>query len=181
MQVVTAIGYGDVTVTSSSMKLFMSFYVLGCLVLVAQVMNMFIQSVVNRQSQALQRFIRETKWREDKWMRSLKQLGSSHEVSDSPKTVSQVLPARRHVGLGCTPLLSSTILLAFAITCGAVFFAVVEPCECSYVRTYVEDCDQTTDDTCRETGGFVKSWIDSFFMSVITVTTVGFGACVFCS
>ena len=64
------------------------------------------------------------------------------------------------------------VLLLFLLF-GTVFFATYESCACSYGKTKVEGCVEGA--KCAETGGQTKGWVDAFYMSVITLTTVGFG------
>merc|ERR1719159_238451 len=71
------------------------------------------------------------------------------------------------------------MMLIVSIVIGTIFFSLVEDCTCSY-KTSKEDfnlqeCDETSYETCVATGGFKHGWVSSFYMSVITVTTVGFG------
>lgn len=64
---------------------------------------------------------------------------------------------------------------------GTVFFKFHEACSCSYGHTWVgnESCPELPAlvpfDVCVNSGGKVKSWVGAFYMSVVTVTTVGFG------
>merc|ERR1719240_2446594 len=53
-----------------------------------------------------------------------------------------------------------------------MFYGSKESCSCSYGATYIKGC---IEDQCESTGGAMKGWIDCFYMSVITLTTVGFG------
>merc|ERR1712048_1479285 len=70
-------------------------------------------------------------------------------------------------------------MLILAISVGTIFFRLVEACTCSYQTSRedfnLQDCDGTSHETCVATGGFQHGWVSSFYMSVITVTTVGFG------
>merc|ERR1712039_480112 len=70
---------------------------------------------------------------------------------------------------------TSAFLFLSSIVFGTIFYKIVEPCNCSYGTTAVDGCDAQDFESCIHTGGFVKTWVNSFYMSVITVTTVGFG------
>merc|ERR1719333_1772015 len=65
------------------------------------------------------------------------------------------------------------ILFMIFLGAGTIFYATFEACTCSYGATQVEGCVEG--EKCPATGGAVKTWIDSFYMAVITLTTVGFG------
>merc|ERR1719171_2650471 len=72
-------------------------------------------------------------------------------------------------------LIVSAILFGIFVAFGTIFYATYEKCTCSYGVSHVNGCIESTDDICAATGGYVKTWIDAFYMSVITMTTVGFG------
>lgn len=76
-----------------------------------------------------------------------------------------------HLKALCHLFASSAGFLFFVVT-GTVFYALVEPCSCSYGTTHVSGC---VDEYCDTTGGYQKTWVDSYYMAVITLTTVGFG------
>ena len=63
-------------------------------------------------------------------------------------------------------------LFLLAIAAGTVVFGVFENCSCSYGRTAIEGCDPQN---CEATGGSTRSVLDAFYLSCITLTTVGFG------
>jgi hypothetical protein len=68
----------------------------------------------------------------------------------------------------------SAAAAAFAgmILFGTLFYGTYESCTCSYGRTLAAGCDPLN---CESTGGYQKTYIDAFYMSCITLTTVGFG------
>merc|ERR1719446_1278995 len=67
---------------------------------------------------------------------------------------------------GMTPAL---LFLIF----GTAFYRMAEHCTCGVESN--PGCKEDTFDTCAATGGYVKSLNDAFYMSVVTLTTVGFG------
>mmetsp|Transcript_125384 Transcript_125384/g.315938 ORF Transcript_125384/g.315938 Transcript_125384/m.315938 type:complete len:458 (-) Transcript_125384:83-1456(-) len=89
--------------------------------------------------------------------------------------LSQIVARAPFVSEAMQGLAVATLEFVLAIAFGTVFYATWENCACSYGRTVVAECDMTTYETCVATGGFVKTWVDSFYFSVITLTTVGFG------
>jgi len=69
-------------------------------------------------------------------------------------------------------LLRSIALATSMISIGTLVFSTFESCSCSYGESSVEGCDP---DDCAATGGYQKSVLDAFYMSCISLTTVGFG------
>merc|ERR1740121_3485566 len=58
VQIITTIGYGDVTVEKEWMKLFMTFYVVLSLVFVANFLNIFLKTIIERHAEHLHRRLR---------------------------------------------------------------------------------------------------------------------------
>lgn len=174
IQIITTIGYGDFTVQSEEMKFFCSMYVVLVLVLAAYAAN-FIVDAINERSHTVM-------------TGQLVKLESSTLLEEKPEGelpqgVSQLshhelMRLRRKFDASMrryNKLISaSTLALAF-ILIGVVFYATYEGCSCSYGKSAVSGCVDDTYELCARTGGFKKTWIDCFYMSVITLTTVGFG------
>lgn len=59
---------------------------------------------------------------------------------------------------------------------GTLFYSLYERCTCSYGAYEVADCDNSTLFNCAQTGGYQKSLIQSFYMSLVTLCTIGMGA-----
>merc|ERR1712032_709383 len=59
------------------------------------------------------------------------------------------------------------------IAVGTVFFGYFEACICPED----ENCDPDPPDPakCEDSGGVTKSYVDAFYMSVVTITTIGYG------
>lgn len=146
-QIVTTVGYGDITVHTQSMKLFMTVYVLGCLVFIAFLTNKYADRVLQKNSEFFQAQMSRVEAR-------LK----GPQGSSFWSSVLNVLAA-------CGGFL-------FFVGAGTLYYALMEPCSCSYGVTRVQGCDM---EYCVETGGYTKTWVDAYYMSVITLTTVGFG------
>ena len=60
-----------------------------------------------------------------------------------------------------------------AIALGVAAFG--DTCDCGWGDDEVKGCDPTTMPLCKETGGDYKSYVDAFYLSISTLTTVGFG------
>merc|ERR1719282_77085 len=153
VQIFTTIGYGDFTVSNWWTKLFMAFYVIMCLVALAYVCNLMCQNIMDKSGQYLRAHLRRLE-------------GACDEASHSHIKIT--LGDRNEA-------ISATVIFIVFIAIGMVFFRFVEHCTCSYGLTKVEGCRENDFDTCRDTGGYVKNWDDAFYVSVITLTTVGFG------
>merc|ERR1719327_533361 len=83
------------------------------------------------------------------------------------------MAAKQHgtVNMTIARVINFTIFLLF----GCVFFRFFEHCTCSYGLNQVGGCKDEEFDVCVNSGGFVKDWASSFYMSAITLTTIGFG------
>jgi potassium channel subfamily K len=150
MQIVTTVGYGDVTCESSAMKLFMSFYVLVSMLVVAGILVSGVELLLHKSQENFR-----------KELKSLRTL-SGVKVSQDPVRVCGSMEG----------VASGGVLFLLAITAGTVVFGVVENCTCSYGHTAIEGCDPQD---CEATGGSTRSLLDALYLSCITLTTVGFG------
>ena len=147
VQIVTTIGYGDITVTTEE-KVFMTFYVLLGTVLVAKIINDVGEEVLESASVRVDANLHRVE----------KYLSSSMEHG--------------HCSAAMHKLIAASLILLFFILLWVSFFAFYEDCSCSYGYTHVEGC---VEEKCEETGGSTKSLIDATYMAVITFSTVGFG------
>merc|ERR1719171_491220 len=69
----------------------------------------------------------------------------------------------------------ATTLFWGMVALGTVYFGYIEGCTCSYGVTTIQGCKEHTQDECRATGGNEFTYMQAFYMSCITLTTVGFG------
>jgi len=152
VQIVTTVGYGDFTVSNDKMKLFCAFYVILMLVFGAYAFNHVFDWVKNH-SMDLPR----------KKIQALEHLWNCQGQG------------KGYVSEEYKELLTASFFAALAIAFGTIFYATYEGCTCSYGKSHVEGCKISTYDECVATGGYIKTWVGAFYMSVITLTTVGFG------
>jgi len=138
-----------------AMKLFMSFYMILVLVVFAYALNAFSDWIISTSMEHLSE--------------NLRIMEGGEEIVKRPRY---------------SPLLWGTSIFVFVVGVGTVFYRYEEHCSCSYGDTWVgnESCPEDRAlramadfDSCAASGGQVKSWIDSLYFSVTTVTTVGFG------
>ncbi|CAE8586417.1 unnamed protein product, partial [Polarella glacialis] len=146
-QLVTTIGYGDIVPMSNGLRIFLSFYVLAALVILAHYLGSLIGQMQDR-------------------------LAKLDDLELSRTGLRQVncLQNQR-----LKPLVFSSVLLFLMILFGMVFYGALEPCSCSYGVTQVPFCDESSYDSCAATGGNTKDYAQAFYMSVITLTTIGLG------
>lgn len=162
-QCILTIGFGDVTVTHDMTKLSLSVLVLSSLVLIAFVAKEIGDVLVRRNTlrattrvAALGKTIVEATC-----AMSPRSTSTTADDDDENFDVTKIL-------VGVTP---AVCCLAF----GTIFYATYEACTCSYGPSRVPDCSMDSYEACVETGGYVKTWVDSFYMSVMALTTTGLG------
>lgn len=169
VQVVTTIGYGDFTPTHEVTKVLCAFYVLCALVIIAYCLNLFTESISQMESD----FIR-------KKLRAMEAVAFNNQTRGSLTKMSaaelEKVDMQMYKKYGAlNKLLAATIGAVISIIFGMVFYATYEKCSCSFGKSQVPGCSNASFSTCAATGGYVQTWGTSFYMSVITLTTVGFG------
>lgn len=172
VQMITTIGYGDVKLhsNSDSTKAFLSLYVLFCCIVVGGVML----TGANHALQATHETISE---------RIVKlKTNASGGLEESPAEVIRQSKAswlsvkredkhkakKRRIG----DFERASIFCVVALASGTLFYGAVEKCVCSYKETQVLGCDP---ENCEATGGYTKSMLDAWYMSCVSLTTIGFG------
>eukprot|EP00928_Gymnodinium_smaydae_P006264 TRINITY_DN12198_c0_g1_i1.p1 TRINITY_DN12198_c0_g1~~TRINITY_DN12198_c0_g1_i1.p1 ORF type:complete len:324 (+),score=60.93 TRINITY_DN12198_c0_g1_i1:57-1028(+) len=152
-QVFTTIGYGDIVPVHAGTRLFTCLYVFLCLIFIAYFLNTLITRVTDSQQQFMEQAITSA--------------GNTQRSLESAEQ-KKIKQARNK-------WLASSAALACLLIFGTVFYAEYENCSCSYGDLAVAGCNATSFDTCSNTEGQVKDYVGAFYMSVITLTTVGFG------
>jgi len=71
-----------------------------------------------------------------------------------------------------TEFQSAFVAFAAVLVAGTIFYAIFENCTCGYSESKVDGC---IPDNCEATGGYVKSVLDAWYMSCVSLTTIGFG------
>jgi potassium channel subfamily K len=169
IQIVTTIGYGDVTPTADITKVFTAIYVLCSLVIIANFFHLFTEYMVRVQSD----FIR-------KRLRAMEKMVFHNNNHGATNTDTQVMTEGMHEEMrtrhgAFQKMAAATVAAVLSIIFGMIFYATYEACSCSYGKTLVKGCSTASYDTCKSTGGNVHTWSTAFYMSVVTLTTVGFG------
>lgn len=153
VQIVTTIGYGDITPKTQTMRIFMIFFVIMTLVVFAYFLNMVMTAASGRQEALFEKL--------------LDSAGNLAKAKLSLRA-GRLSSERRKVCI-------ATVWFMCALLFGTVFYAIYEDCSCSYGETLIDECKSTDYDTCVETNGEVKTWTNALYFSVITLTTIGFG------
>jgi potassium channel subfamily K len=156
VQIITTIGYGDITFATQSMKLFTALYIFVGLLIVAGLVSGMVTSILEKQEQLVRSQLKNLESKVDE---KEKNRSTFAKIGDTVKAFNK--------------LIAATIAFGVFVAAGTVFYRLYENCTCSYGRTKIDTCVEGH--LCPETGGSMKSWIDAFYMSVITLTTVGFG------
>lgn len=155
-QIVSTVGYGDFTPTSWYSQLFMSFYCVLCMLVVAGLISSLAEQAVRRMERQLTSKLAGPKKGEE---------GAEAEESSA---FSKWL---KKYGDLCV----ATFLFWFMVALGTWYFGYFEGCTCSYGVSRIEGCKDHTQEECLATGGNDFTYVQAFYMSCITLTTVGFG------
>jgi potassium channel subfamily K len=151
-QIVTTVGYGDFTPTSWYSQLFMSFYCILCILVVAGTISSLAEQAVRRMERKL-----------------------AAELTKNPGDKSQEPSAFAKWTEKYGDLCVGTILFWSMVGIGTFYFGYLEGCTCSYGVSKIQGCQEHTQEECRATGGNDFTYMEAFYMSCITLTTVGFG------
>jgi len=163
MQIVTTVGFGDVPVHTAHMKLFMVLYILLCVPISAYAMNMGIQYMLKKSAENV---------------RSL-MLANGQQTQQADRNVPLGIRLERQARYRHRRAIRR-VLVSFAaffgmVALGTAYFSIMEACTCSYDQFMVDGCVDATYESCVDSGGYRKSWLDNFYMCVVMLTTVGFG------
>lgn len=153
VQIVTTIGYGDIGV-NSNMHWFMTFYILFGLCVAASAINDVFSRFLEKSQEKLRLRMKELETTLRKGKDENKIQGTHHELNE---------------------MLAALAILTVFVLGGAIFYMLYESCTCSYGVSAVAGCTEDSEDVCVATGGIQKDFARSVYMSVITLTTVGFG------
>mmetsp|Transcript_96236 Transcript_96236/g.167135 ORF Transcript_96236/g.167135 Transcript_96236/m.167135 type:complete len:348 (+) Transcript_96236:121-1164(+) len=152
-QIVTTIGYGDLTPNSPFTRKFIGFYVFFISVFIADMLTAVGDSMLKTHRVSARRKIVE--------LRARRKSGIKKNVG----FLRYKLPS----------LLASLALFAVFVAFGTLFYAIGESCSCSYGTTKAANYPTCTKPTCNAETGGTKNYVQAFYMSIITLTTVGFG------
>jgi len=164
VQLITTIGYGDFTLTTWAMKVVFCF--IGCCTLVIYI--------------CLANKLRGD-WHKDFLRHQLEKVEAAYVRSASlsgPVATASTKKLQDDVAktfARYNKLIIATVPALLDITFGTLFYANYEACTCSYGVSHVPGCREDSYEVCVESGGYTKTLLSAFYMSVMTVLTVGFG------
>merc|ERR1719387_2885474 len=151
-QIVTTVGYGDFTPTSWYSQLFMSFYCILCILVVAGTISSLAEQAVRRMERQL----------------SAKLTKDPEDRNKEPTAFAKWTAKYGDIAV-------ATTLFWGMVALGTWYFGYMEGCTCSYGVSKIQGCKEHTQEECRATGGNEFTYMQAFYMSCITLTTVGFG------
>jgi len=157
IQIITTIGYGDITVTHDASRFAMAIYVVACIIVIANFVSFFTTVLVEASSNMVRKRLREA------------ELTLAHDVHDEKQAKSKFA--------GVNKLMFSILLFAGSVLFGTIFYALAETCTSSYGVTAHALCpsDHGHSFGSCPSNCYSINWVQAFYMSVITMTTVGFG------
>jgi len=159
----------------------MTFYVLVVIVFVAGIVSDICQMVADDQASAMRDAMKSANLSEETDQPADSPEQSQEGQNQPPSTGEQDAPKDKPVNTDPyqTSALVSSVFVFFAfVLFGSVFYSTYEDCSCSYGATrdlnYAGCIDDGPDNNCASKGSS-KTFGQAFYMSVITLTTVGFG------
>jgi hypothetical protein len=154
VQVFTTIGYGDITPKSVFGRLFTSFFILACLIVISYIINNLVSTVMDAQESCLSSTFEKAR------EIGFDQAHAQEQAAKKRKALIQFAA-------------TSALFVGF-ILFGTIFYSNAENCTCSYGVTEISNCTDTSYEVCEPTGQ-LKDFVGAFYFSVVTLTTVGFG------
>jgi len=161
-QIVTTIGYGDFTPSVWYTQLFMSFYVILCILVIAGVISSVADTVMAQIDSTMQGAL-ETPGKSPRYAVKAHELdhGWLHGLTawfDKHKDI-----------------LAAAFMFSAMVAVGTIYYGGFQGCTCSYGKTAIQGCSEASQELCIATGGNDLTYMQAFYMSCITLTTVGFG------
>lgn len=154
VQIITTVGYGDIVDRGASMRLFMSFYIFIGNILTSLVITERLQAIVRSSHDVLK-------------MQAISTMVTPNADGRRPMPTSEEYSKHKRV------VVALGIYLLF-ILAGTVYFGQVHKCSCPMGSAH--HCSSGADiSECIDSGGHERTLLDGFYMSVVTLTSVGFG------
>lgn len=167
VQILTTIGYGDVVPHTVVGKLLTTCYALGTLLLLGSLLDTIFSALSESNADKINAV--------PALPGDLSHHGSLTNFTNFlPSSSDAFQRMKKRIGKWAHVVVDGGVFGIYVLA-GTIFYATYERCTCSYGVTLVATCDPTSYATCAATGGYTMTWVDSFYMCVITLTTVGFG------
>merc|ERR1719265_1585968 len=166
VQIMTTVGYGDFTssISRGGTYVFLCFFIIGSLILIAYVINSLVEIIVTGPSD---------------YFRSKLRLLEGIDASQRTKTFTETTLTRLWVPqavidfyMKLNALIIASIFCCIFLGIGAIFFAVIEGCTCQQFGQPIEGCKVSE---CSTTGGRTMSFGYALYMCIVTLSTCGFG------
>jgi voltage-gated potassium channel Kch len=172
-QIITTVGYGDIIPQTQGQKLATVVIVLSSTLLIANVIMCAVDSLLDGNEEETSKTIIE---REERLQEAIKAASNESEKAIRLEELGKI-EKEENIAKMLWKLTFDTAFFCFCVAVGTAFFATFEKCSCSYGHTAIEGCVQERCATPGpgETKGTQKTWVDAFYMSIITMSTVGFG------
>lgn len=154
-QIVTTVGYGDFCPSKWYTQIFMSFYVILCILVIAGVISSIADNVLVHFDKTLKQNI-------------VSNPGLSPRDGSGAPSMKLWLDKYQDVLIAATGFW-------FMVIVGTLYFGGFQGCTCSYGVTQIRGCSMDSQEACRATGGNDLTYMQAWYMSCITLTTVGFG------
>lgn len=158
VQMITTIGYGDVTVqTSDGMKWFLSFYVLFCCVVVGGFLIGIADCILQSANESLVDRFDKIKEDYDKshnpeaWHKEQLEMEKKETDADH-KFYHRHTSFVKHI---CTPLTGSGLGAFGFLMMGTFVYGIAESCTCSFAESKIDGCVPSD---CENTGGSTKTF-----------------------
>lgn len=163
-QIITTVGYGDIVPKTNYQKIITAIIVLSSTLLMAGVVSHMIDVILDAQADAVVESLRS----KEEEIKSSKQTPRSQHKSANHR--KKLAAASRLGKLKLQAVIHAGVFVSF-IVAGTLFFGFFESCGCP------EDnlgCHPDPN-KCEESGGIERDFVDTFYMAVVTITTVGYG------
>jgi potassium channel subfamily K len=161
IQIITTVGYGDIVPETDQEKIITALIVLSSTLLMAGIVSHMIDVLLDAQAEMLA----ETLQAKEEQIRS--EQSDQHEQANhrcKTQVVSRLAKLKQQAAI------QATIFVSF-IVAGTLFFGFFESCACpdDFLGCHLDPHN------CEESGGIERSFVDTFYMTVVTITTVGYG------
>jgi voltage-gated potassium channel Kch len=161
IQIITTVGYGDIVPETDRQKIITSLMVLSSTLLIGGIVSHMIDVLMDAHADMLVDTL-HSKEEEIKSGQTAPHEQDSHTVE--LQATSRLRKLKIHLAI------QAAIFVSF-IVAGTLFFGFFESCVCP---DYTVDC-HLDPDKCEESGGIERSFVDMYYMAVVTLTTVGYG------
>jgi len=151
-QIVTTTGYGFEAKSDLS-KIFVAFFAVSMLVYAAYIVSALADTLLTKQSEAIRRYLKRLE-------------------PDGPVT-NNGAQAKDDENEDVRKLAMAVASCIAFVLFGTIFFRNMESCTCGVDKP--SGCQDSDYATCVATGGYVTNFVDAFFMSVMTLATIGVG------